>query len=219
MKKFTIFTWILICSLVTGLAVFQLTAEAQPGAAADPLVTQRYVTNRINEATTHLQSQINAMQSQINNLQTNLAVSGACNCPPGGAQPGGIFNQNVISCACPPISSISQWQCSSSAPGGSNLPPGSSAADPEMVPFTPLQIAAGYRIIMAAGAEVILRSGAATIISGANGLVNVTTGVDLQNGASVPMNNLLLVPATDGRGLHFTSNSWVMIRGDFAFVS
>jgi len=184
--------WVVTSVLITGLAVFQMTAMAQPGAVIDPVVTQRYVDERI----AVLEGRIASLQAAMENIQP-------CQCAPGGgtAAPG-------TNCSCPPQAFA--CQC---APGtaGNNVSGQS--------PFVPLNVEAGRRIVFGAGAEIILRAGAATVFSGPNGLVNVTTGIDLGNGTSVPGNNLLLVPATDGRGLHFTQNSWLMIRGEHTFVN
>jgi len=87
--------------------------------------------------------------------------------------------------------------------------------DSQVVPFTPLFIPAGSTLTANAGAEFILRSGSANVIAGPNGLVDITAGLDIANGHAVSRNHLMLVPATDGRGLYFTSDSWLMIKGGF----
>lgn len=70
--------------------------------------------------------------------------------------------------------------------------------------------------------EIVLRSGSASIVSpftddNAQGLADFTDGKDLQNGASVPSNHLLLIPrGDDGRGIKVTSSSaWIMVRGEY----
>ena len=164
MKKFKSIAYpaaiaILACLLI--LSHLSTTAVAQPGTASDPLVTQRYVDQRIAE----LQAQITALQNQ---------------------QQGG-----------------------STTPGQAG----------QVVPFTPLFIPAGTTLIAEAGVEFILRGGYAYVIAGPNGLVDVTAGQDIANGYPVSHNHLILVPATDGRGLHFTSDAWLMIKGGFSFAN
>ncbi|MCL2189073.1 MAG: hypothetical protein FWC16_09165 [Defluviitaleaceae bacterium] len=74
----------------------------------------------------------------------------------------------------------------------------------------------GQTLIMENGTEVIVRAGTTVVVAGANGLVNATSGSDLVNGQTVPTNNLLIAPATDGRGVRVTStNAWIMVRGAF----
>jgi hypothetical protein len=82
--------------------------------------------------------------------------------------------------------------------------------------FVPLEVAAGKRIIGGAGTEIILRSGeAAAIGNESNGISDLTEGLDLQTGAAVSRNHLLLVPRDDGRGLSATSDVWLMVRGPY----
>jgi len=88
----------------------------------------------------------------------------------------------------------------------------------QVIPFTPLFVPRGSHLIASAGVEVILRSGAAEVVSGQNGLVDITAGDDIGNGQAISRNHLLLVPASDGRGLYFTANSWIMIKGGYIIV-
>jgi hypothetical protein len=82
--------------------------------------------------------------------------------------------------------------------------------------FVPLELAAGKRIIGGAGTEIILRSGeAAAIGNESNGISDLTDGADLQTGAAVQRDHLLLVPREDGRGLSATSDVWLMVRGPY----
>ncbi|MCL2362691.1 MAG: hypothetical protein FWC73_12870 [Defluviitaleaceae bacterium] len=91
--------------------------------------------------------------------------------------------------------------------------------DSQVVPFTPLFLPAGSTLIANAGVEFILRSGSATVIAGPNGLVDVTGGRDIGNGQVVSRNHLMLVPATDGRGLNILTDSWLMIKGGFIIAN
>ena len=81
--------------------------------------------------------------------------------------------------------------------------------------FTVVRAEAGSVLIGGASAEIILRAGEATIIAGENGLANVTAGHDIMNGQRVPLNNLLIVPLADGRGLRFHTVAYLMVKGDF----
>ena len=150
------------------LSYFYIPAVAQPGTANDPLVTQRYVDERIGE----LQAQIALMQAQITALQQ-----------------------------------------------GQGTPGGNQVAGGQVVPFTPLFVPRGSTLIAEAGVEFILRSGSANVIAGPNGLVDVTAGRDIGNGQAVSRNHLMLVPATDGRGLSFVTDAWLMIKGGFTIVN
>jgi len=145
------------------LSYLHTTTYAQPGTASDPLVTQRYVDERI----ASLQAQITALQGQLSGITTT----------PGAPEPS------------------------------------------QVVPFTPLFVPRGSTLFAEAGAEIILRSGNAIVVAGPNGLVDVTAGRDIGNGQAASRNHLLLVPATDGRGLQFTSDAWLMIKGGFVIAN
>jgi len=73
----------------------------------------------------------------------------------------------------------------------------------------------GMFLIGGASTEIILRAGEATVVAGANGLANVTSGIDVMNGQSVQLNHLLIVPQDDGRGLRLHTVSYLMVKGDF----
>ncbi|MCL2379111.1 MAG: hypothetical protein FWC77_08300 [Defluviitaleaceae bacterium] len=157
-KNFIYPAIIAVLAVLLIISHLHTTAYAQPGTASDPLVTQRYVDERI----AALQAQITALQNQN--------------------QPGGY------------------------------IPP---AASGQVVPFTPLFVPRGSTLIAEAGVELILRSGSASVVAGPNGLVDITAGQDIANGQPVSRNHLLLVPATDGRGLNITADAWLMIKGGF----
>ncbi|MCL1999775.1 MAG: hypothetical protein FWG65_13530 [Turicibacter sp.] len=83
--------------------------------------------------------------------------------------------------------------------------------------FTIVRAESGSILFGGASTEIILRAGEATVVSGPNGFANVTAGWDIMNGEPVPLNNLLIVPNDDGRGLRFHTVSYLLIRGDFYF--
>jgi len=173
-----------IIAVLAGLLILshlQTTAYAQPGTANDPLVTQRYVNERIAE----LQAQITALQNQ---------QGGGTNIP--GTATLSQAERDAL------ISEITQ-----------------AVTAGQVVPFTPLFVPRGSTLIADAGAEFILRSGTATVIAGPNGLVDVTAGRDIGNGLPISRNHLILVPATDGRGLLFATDAWLMIKGGYVIAN
>jgi len=84
--------------------------------------------------------------------------------------------------------------------------------------FTVVRADANTVLIGGASTEIILRSGQATAVAGPNGLANVTAGFDLMNGQAVPLNNLLIVPQADGRGMRFHTTAYLMVKGDFHII-
>lgn len=77
----------------------------------------------------------------------------------------------------------------------------------------------GKKLIAYAGAEFIVRSGKAVIYSAdANGVADLTDGVDITNGGKVTNNHLLFFPK-DGRGIQVAEDSkynlTVIVRGGY----
>lgn len=67
------------------------------------------------------------------------------------------------------------------------------------------------------GTEIVLRAGQASAVASANGgLLDVSDGVDLAQGADLRANHLLVVPRTDGRGVLARSDIILMVKGPHA---
>lgn len=74
----------------------------------------------------------------------------------------------------------------------------------------------GKQIICGASTEIILRGGTAVAITSAQGgISNLSSGKDLKSGEAIPLNQLLLIPRDDGRGIKITGKAWVMIKGEY----
>ncbi|MCG0238703.1 MAG: hypothetical protein L6E13_05505 [Firmicutes bacterium] len=87
---------------------------------------------------------------------------------------------------------------------------------PEPPRFQVVNLQPGQTLWADGGTEVILRAGEATIIAGpGGGLSDVTAGVDLAQGAPVPLNHLLVVPRSDGRGVRAKTAAVLMVRGGY----
>jgi len=91
--------------------------------------------------------------------------------------------------------------------------PSSGAADR----FEVITVTADQRMLMGAGTEMVLRTGGAVAIRGEFGsVVDLITGQDLDSGASVSINHLLISARDDSRGVQFTSNAYVLIKGSYS---
>ena len=94
---------------------------------------------------------------------------------------------------------------------------GSDSASGNNRHFEVVSVAAGRRLIGESGTEFILRDGRGTIIaSNLGGVSDTTNGVDLAQDAAIPLNHLLIVPRSDGRGLNITADALVMVRGRYS---
>ena len=82
--------------------------------------------------------------------------------------------------------------------------------------FHALQIKAGQILVGDEGAELIPRSGTSTVYSlVTDGVADVTTGIDLRNGAKITNNHLLIIPRGDGRGIKASTDVWVLVKGGY----
>ena len=82
--------------------------------------------------------------------------------------------------------------------------------------FEIVNVKAGQTVIASASTEMILRMGNAQIVATQKGgVADVTQGIDLQNGAVMPSNHLLIVPLDDGRGAQMLSDGIIMIKGNY----
>ena len=75
-------------------------------------------------------------------------------------------------------------------------------------------VEAGKDVIGQKGTEIILRVGDATVVDyGINGIPDLSYGYEILNGEHVAANHSLLVPQSDGRGVHTETDCWFMICG------
>jgi len=184
---------LILTILIALLAVTHLVPVlAQPGDANDPLVTRRYVDDRI--------TQLSQEVTQLRNMLSGMTVGA-----------GGTFTlseRDLLFAEVMAYFETVYGDMLRAAAAGA----GEAGA---VVPFETVNVPAGRTLVADAGVEMILRSGHATAVSGPDGMVNVTAGTDITNGTRIPTNNLLLVPRSDGRGMYFVTEGWLMIKGSY----
>lgn len=82
--------------------------------------------------------------------------------------------------------------------------------------FQVVNLEKGSSLIGESGTEIVLRMGNAEIIATEKGgLADLTAGVDLPDGTSMPANHNLVIPVSDGRGIEAQSSVIVMVKGDY----
>ena len=207
-QKKTLKSLIVIAMLIAAFATaYFVPAFAQPGDTNDPVVTRSYLNRRVGE-----------LSAEIDELRAIITGGTPANFPditipgPGGAQFTTPQQEDLF------MDFIRYFESLYGEVLNAALTTIWAAEEGMVVPFTPLSIPAGSTLVAEAGAEFILRSGSATAVSGPDGMVNVTTGVDIVNGNPIPTNHLLLVPRSDGRGFVALTDVWVMIKGGFEIV-
>jgi hypothetical protein len=99
--------------------------------------------------------------------------------------------------------------------GGSSTDSGTETAGAIKV----INVPAGKTLLAADGAEVVVRAGKAVAYSpDSNGIADVTDGIDIKSGSSVPQNHLILFPR-GGRGISsapgMKTGLTVMVKGGY----
>lgn len=82
--------------------------------------------------------------------------------------------------------------------------------------YETVEVKAGQTVLGHAGTELIVRIGnAKAVCPGINGLVDATGGLDLANGKAIVNNHVYIIPREDGRGVAFSDDGWIMIKGGY----
>ncbi|MCL2217637.1 MAG: hypothetical protein FWB91_11550 [Defluviitaleaceae bacterium] len=184
--------------LVSAAAYLYMPIMAQPGDANDPLVTRRYVDDRISQ----LEDEIAVLRHLLTGIPPGGTLPGT-----GGATPGaglGAADMDALFAEVMLYFELMYGEMLRAAAG--------------VTPFDALHVPAGTTMVFERGAEFILRTGQGRVVAGPNGIVDATAGRDVGNGEELSRNHLMMVPATDGRGVTFTTDVWIMIRGGYQIV-
>ncbi len=83
--------------------------------------------------------------------------------------------------------------------------------------YVPVNAIYGQTILGGEGCEIILRSGTSVaLVPGQEGIVNATSGANLNNNEEIYKDNIIIVPRNDGRGVKVTSDeAWFIIKGNY----
>ncbi len=83
--------------------------------------------------------------------------------------------------------------------------------------FALVNIKSDYSIIGDEGTEFVVRSGTGKIVATSQGgVADLTDGIDLANGTDAPLNHHLLIPRSDKRGIKFSSDAIVLVKGTYS---
>jgi hypothetical protein len=82
--------------------------------------------------------------------------------------------------------------------------------------YAPVSVAVGQTIYGGEGTELILRAGKGkVVISGEDGIADITTGNELKSGSTITKNHLLIVPRADNRGVKVSEAAWFLVKGTY----
>ncbi|MCL1997007.1 MAG: hypothetical protein FWG63_12430 [Defluviitaleaceae bacterium] len=185
--KTKIFVVLFVIALVPAFTII----ANQPGTEGDPLISRSYLEQRL---AAHGQQAAGISDEMLNFLIQDISRTVLENL----GQTGGMAGS---------------WQAPAPAPPPAPAP----IPEPSVERYTPVYVPGGHMLIGGEGTEIILRGGSAISFTEVyDGIINVTAGTELFNGDFVPINNVLIVPRNDGRGVIVTSaGAWFIIRGSY----
>lgn len=169
------------------MIVSSAAGAGQPGSDADPLVTKSYVDQKI--------------------AQLNAQIGGS-----GSSGTGSSVDSGTIANLQTDVGDLTKFIIDALAEIDTlkNKVAGLESG------YTVVEVKAGQKLLLSGGSEALLRSGKAVAIKGENGvIVDASAGVDLNDGANVPVQHLLISSRTDGRGLLIKNNAFLLVRGAY----
>ena len=192
---------VLLIAIVSAYTAAQAATSAQPGSEFDPLVTKSYV------------------DEQIKLLTQKIGTGTPSGGSSGGASSGTVDQQvldnirtdvrdliNITIDAFTRIDSLERQ----------NLELIRRIEELEKG-FVVVELSKGKKVLLGAGSEVLVRSGETTAVSGEMGcLADATDAKDLNDGAKIPNQHLLISSREDGIGIYITSDkAFMLIRGKY----
>lgn len=87
--------------------------------------------------------------------------------------------------------------------------------------FSVVELAPESIVTCGESTEFIVRVGETKAIGNeaGNGISDVTSGVDLTGGTTIPLNHLVIVPRADGRGIMVLTKAFIMIKGTYTITT
>ncbi len=193
-KRYIIFVFTLIFSFLLIHIVQAVTTD--PGSEQDPLVTKSYVDSKISEI---LESISKAGTSTTTSTRTNANTTTT------------VVDDQKVQKLTEKVNELTTLLLTMNQKIV-ELEKGTKNDEG----FKVVEVEAGKKLYAGAGAEIIVRAGTATGLVGEfGGLANVTSGKDVESGAEVPLNSLLISARNDYRGIEATTKVWIMIRGSY----
>ena len=80
--------------------------------------------------------------------------------------------------------------------------------------FSVVKLKNGQRLSAKTGTEIILREGNAVCASAADGLINVSSGLNVESAKNIELNNLMMA-ANDSDGVTARSDLTLLVRGTY----
>ena len=206
-KKY--FVTVIVCSvlLIAGLIGVSAVYAADPGSNDDPIALKSYVDSKLSALENKLtgagggtaaasNTSVAAIETKLSELTMKVEA---------------LSEENAT------LKKALQQEGGVSGESGTDRLAGTSVTDGSAyLKFQVFEVKSGERVLMGASTEIVIRTGKAQAIRGEfGGVIDLISGEELGAGAETELNHLLLSARSDGRGIRFTENSFVMIKGDF----
>lgn len=82
--------------------------------------------------------------------------------------------------------------------------------------YVPVHVGVSQKIIGGEGTEIILRVGRGfAYVPGNEGIVDATSGKNLDNNIEIEKNHIIIVPRSDGRGIRIVEDAWFIVKGAY----
>lgn len=174
---------------------------SEPGSSGDPIALKSYVDSKA--AAT--EAKLDELSKRVDSLQRGGGqTSQSASAQATGQDPGAEGGAEGTA------------EGNSEGDAGAGLESGQLYTSDPPYQFNVYEIKSGERVFMGAGAEMVIRTGKALAIKGElGGVVDLIDGVDMDAGSNVQLNHLLVASRDDGRGVRFSADSFVLIKGSF----
>ena len=203
-KKHTAVFIIFTVLLVTGLICASVVYAAEPGSNDDPIALKSYVDTKLNalekklsanKSSTETGADLTSLTTKLEDLSKKVDQLTAEN---------KALRTEILQAG------------SITGEDGSNGDAGTVAASAGYPVYKIYEVKSGERVLLGASTEMVIRTGKAQAIRGEfGGVIDLISGEELSASAEVALNHLLLAARKDGRGVRFTENAFVMIKGEF----
>lgn len=194
------FVFIIICILsictfagVIMKSTIAIAANTEPGSSSDPVVSKSYVDSKINELRNLISN---------GNIITN-------------SQTTGTDKQQLVDEVLAVVEALYADKIDTLTKSVEDIKGTNTDLSDTEEAFVPVQLSKGQKLIGGEGAEIIFRSGKAVVYTTTQGVIDVSSGKDLENGAEILPNHLLIVGRNDGRGALALTESWFIVKGDY----
>lgn len=172
--------------IIISIVVISAADGGAPGSELDPLVTQSFVEQKIDQIKYYTDSVLGGIGAENKKTKEEIAV----------------LNVQL------------QQQKEELLKLKADI--GKAGQSSGVAKFEVVELSKGQILISGDGSEIIPRSGKMTAVYGKNGgLSDITSAKDLKAGEAIVLNHMLISARDDGRGLKATTEVFLLVKGSY----